>query len=171
MNANTPAFQRRAGYRIVEKIAQTGGLGDTGWSAVVELVDGTQVRCSLQRGRRVRVAFKPRTFVGFKWYGRVMRDGRELWSDEVSKTAGIALMLEQAGLIDRGRCGRVMSHSYFDGKLSVRRCRNIKLKSCTTRWCAGCMELLEQQTLYFYNERWYTDDATGRWADDGGKPI
>ena len=55
----------------------------------------------VERGKRVRIAYKPRgRNIGYKWYGFV-RDGKghEIWSGLVTKSLGVNGVLKLAGLI------------------------------------------------------------------------
>lgn len=181
------------GYKIVKHVP-LGREGEEGWSRRVELPDGSIVFCVLTRGRQVKVAFKPRNFVGFKWYGYVRdENGQQLWSDECTKSTGAAKMLECAGLLDRNRCGRLTYRTERGAMRALRidkplvsYCQTILPRGWTQPWCESCMKTLDYQESRFYNESglhidetvkpWtdhrpfvrYHDDATGRWADDGG---
>ncbi len=70
------------------------------WSRKV-LVNGKEYRVGIERGKRVRIAFKPRNNGGwgFHYYGFVREDGREVWSDRVGGTLGAKGLLEDAGII------------------------------------------------------------------------
>ncbi len=89
------------------------GLGDAGWSRVVELDDGRRFRVTVSRGNRVRIAFKPAGpgGWGFKWYGRVsefvdLNLHAEIWHGEVGKSIGARGLLARAGLVEKGKSPR-----------------------------------------------------------------
>lgn len=86
----------------------------TGFSAVnrymkVRLNDGREFHVGVERGNRVRVAFKPRDFVGFRWHGFV-RDvqGKTIWSGRVNKSDGAHAMLVCASLISCEHRGAIV---------------------------------------------------------------
>lgn len=174
---STPAFTRSAGYHIAQKVA----LGDGGWSVRAELADGTEAYCVLSRGRRVRVAFKPSNFRGFKWYGSVRYQGKQFWGGECAKSNGVAFMLECAGLLDRKRCPWCSQRGKRSERLDGR--------------CVSCVKVLEYQERLFYDADalpasevvlgrsridgrelrdnlrcygWSGHDDRDRFADDGG---
>lgn len=70
-----------------------------GWSRIAH-VDGVEYRVRLSRGKRVRIAYKPReSGWGYHWTGHVFGQGKELWCDRVDKSTGAKCMLERAGLL------------------------------------------------------------------------
>jgi hypothetical protein len=71
------------------------------WFATVE-VAGKKYTVWHQRGRAVRIAYKPRgENRGYRWHGSVrdMETSKTLWSGEVAKSTGIRWMLECAGVV------------------------------------------------------------------------
>lgn len=71
-----------------------------GWSRKVKVGDQEYI-VGVERGKRVRIAYKPRgQNIGWKWRGFV-RDakGREIWSGLVPKTLGARGLLADAGVI------------------------------------------------------------------------
>ena len=72
-----------------------------GWSRRVEIA-GVEYIVGIERGRRVRIAYKPRgpTGWGFHWHGFV-RDakGRTIWTGRVNKSTGVKMMLLCSGLV------------------------------------------------------------------------
>ena len=71
-----------------------------GWSRWVQ-VEGKNYCVGVERGRRVRIAFKPSgKNVGYRWYGFVRNvNGNEIWSCEVCKSLGVKGLLTAAKLI------------------------------------------------------------------------
>lgn len=73
----------------------------SGRYATVEL-DGKRFFCAVERGKMVRIPYKPRgSNRGHKWNGYV-RDatGKTVWSGYVSKGAGVPSLLRYAGLTE-----------------------------------------------------------------------
>ena len=73
---------------------------NAGWSRRVR-VGETEYVAGVERGRKVRIAFKPSgQNVGWRYHGFV-RDarGREVWSDNVCGTLGARGLLRRAGLL------------------------------------------------------------------------
>lgn len=71
-----------------------------GWSRRV-LVGDVEYVVGVERGRKVRIAFKPSgQNVGWRYHGFV-RDarGHEVWSDNVCGTLGARGLLRRAGLL------------------------------------------------------------------------
>lgn len=71
-----------------------------GWSRRV-LVGDVEYVVGVERGRKVRIAFKPSgQNVGWRYHGFV-RDvrGREVWSERVGGTLGARGLLRRAGLL------------------------------------------------------------------------
>lgn len=70
------------------------------WSREITL-DGRTLRVGVERGKRVRIAFKPRNNGGwgYHYYGFVRADGAEVWSGRVQGTAGVRGILVDAGLL------------------------------------------------------------------------
>lgn len=86
------------GFEFVGPERQT-FAGDR-WRTV--LVNGVQYQVGVVKGKRVRIAYKPRgKNVGFWWHGEV-RDssGGCVWTARVTKSAGVRGILRAAGLID-----------------------------------------------------------------------
>ena len=84
----------------VEIIERHEGL--SGWYATV-LVDGVKYFVGIERGKRVRIAFKPRgENIGYWWNGLV-RDarGRDVWYGRVNKSNGVRGLLRFAGLLEQ----------------------------------------------------------------------
>jgi hypothetical protein len=70
-----------------------------GWSRRCR-VNGVEYHVSVQRGRSVRIAYKPRgQNRGWHWHGSVYSDGKCLWSDRVPKSIGVRGLLLDAGVI------------------------------------------------------------------------
>jgi len=67
------------------------------------LVEGKKFYLGVERGRRVRIPYKPARGgqnIGFKWMGFVKDEsGHEIWSGYVSKGLGVPGLLRAAGLI------------------------------------------------------------------------
>lgn len=93
--------------------------GGLGWSRKVT-VAGTGYIVGVERGRPVRIAFKPRgQNRGYTWHGFV-RDagGKRIWEGEVVKTLGVRGLLKRAGVADhrcppgRGECAACSSRRY-----------------------------------------------------------
>ena len=62
-------------------------------------VGGVEYQVSVRRGKRVRIAFKPRgQNWGFHYDGTVYADGRRLWSDRVPGSIGVRGLLLRAGV-------------------------------------------------------------------------
>lgn len=76
-----------------------------GWSRKVD-VCGTEYLVGVERGKPVRIAYKPRgQNRGYWWYGFVRTsDGRTIWTDGEPKSIGVRGILRDAGIICR-RCG------------------------------------------------------------------
>lgn len=72
-----------------------------GWSRRVS-VDGVNYVVGVERGRAVRIAYKPKgQNKGFKWWGFVRDEkGRRIWEDEVGKALGVRGLLAYAGVMD-----------------------------------------------------------------------
>ena len=93
------------------QLGQRRESGTGGWSRPVT-VDGVAYIVGVVRGKRVRIAYKPRGpgGWGFWWHGYV-RDakGKEIWSGRVGKSAGARGILEDAGILMRKakRVGRI----------------------------------------------------------------
>ena len=84
-------------YTLIERHdAKLGG----GWYATVE-VNGKRYFCGIERGKVVRIAFKPRgQNKGFHWTGFVRSaSGKTIWSGRVGKSNGIRGLLKAAGLV------------------------------------------------------------------------
>lgn len=67
------------------------------------LVGGARYFTGVERGKRVRIAFKPRgENIGYHWHGFVNDgDGRCLWSGRVDKSCGVRKLLRLAGVFDK----------------------------------------------------------------------
>lgn len=71
-----------------------------GWSRRCR-VDGVEYRVSVQRGKAVRIPYKPRgKNRGWQWQGTVYSNGRCVWSDRVPGSSGARGMLIRAGVIN-----------------------------------------------------------------------
>jgi hypothetical protein len=134
-----------AEYKIIE---QHEGL--TGRYATVE-VGGKRFFCGVERGKSVRIAYKPRgKNRGFHWHGFV-RDaqGKTIWSEQVSKSAGVRGLLRYAGLIDHVRLAREAqerAQRLYDAAVSLRdRGAMQPAKECfadAAKWYAEARRLL-----------------------------
>lgn len=75
----------------------------SGWSRDV-IVDGQEYSVSVARGKRVRIAFRPRgRNIGWHWYAQVWtigKDGKRVWGPErVPGSLGVRGILKDAGII------------------------------------------------------------------------
>lgn len=72
-----------------------------GWCRNVE-VGGTRYCVGVERGKRVRIPYKPRGHnMGYQWWGFVRdTNGRDVWSDRVVGSIGARGVLKLAGLIE-----------------------------------------------------------------------
>lgn len=74
----------------------------SGWSRCVK-VGEQEYSCSVQRGKMVRIPYKPRgQNKGYKWYGSVYRistNSGRVWQDDVPGTIGCRGLLLEAGVI------------------------------------------------------------------------
>jgi hypothetical protein len=74
-----------------------------GWSRLVQ-VDGVEYRVGVERGKMVRIAFKPRgKNRGWKWHGFVRdpKTNKTIWGGEVGKSLGARGLLRAAGLLKK----------------------------------------------------------------------
>lgn len=88
----------KRGYAITNRLDRWGG----GWWATATLEDGRAYRVGVERGRMVRIPFKPRgQNRGWEWEGHVMdqRTARTVWCGKVSGTIGVRGLLVAAGLL------------------------------------------------------------------------
>ena len=72
-----------------------------GWSRRAEH-DGKEFHCSVMRGKRVRIAYKPRGpgAFGFWWFGSVRVDGKLIFNGQVAKSIGCRGLLKMAGVFN-----------------------------------------------------------------------
>jgi len=71
----------------------------SGWSRLCRNC-GFEYHVSVQQGKRVRIAFKPRgKNIGYHWHGTVRRDGKTIWEGRVPKSIGVRGLLAHAGVI------------------------------------------------------------------------
>jgi hypothetical protein len=65
------------------------------------LVDGVRYFTGVERGKRARIAYKPRgENVGYHWRGFVNdNQGRCVWSGRVDKSCGVRRLLRFAGVV------------------------------------------------------------------------
>lgn len=65
------------------------------------LVNGVRYFTGVERGKRVRIAYKPRgENIGYHWRGFVNdKDGRCVWSGRVDKSCGVRTLLRFAGVV------------------------------------------------------------------------
>lgn len=73
-----------------------------GWCRKVKVGD-TEYLVGVERGKMVRIAFKPKgQNRGFHWWGFVRTaKGKEIWGGRVPKTLGCRGLLIDAGIIDQ----------------------------------------------------------------------
>ncbi len=74
--------------------------GDGSWHRNV-IVNGWRYTCGVEKGKRVRIRFKPQgQNVGNEWWG-IVRDQacRVVWSGKVGRTLGVRGLLIRAGLL------------------------------------------------------------------------
>jgi len=97
------------------------------WSRKVTL-DGRELRVGVERGKRVRIAFKPRNNGGwgYHYYGFVRENGREIWCDRVQGSAGVRGILVDAGLLPLPA---------NDHRQHARRCMLDVFPHGSIRWC------------------------------------
>lgn len=70
-----------------------------GWSRNCR-VDGVDYAVSVQRGKSVRIPYKPRgKNRGWQWHGSVWSNGKCLWADRVPKALGVRGLLIEAGVL------------------------------------------------------------------------
>jgi hypothetical protein len=98
-----------------------------GWSRKVT-VDGVVYIVGVERGKSVRIAFKPKgQNKGFQWWGFV-RDaaGKHLWEGDVPKTFGVRGLLTAARIVDhrckpgRGECAYCSNRRRREAKAAER---------------------------------------------------
>jgi hypothetical protein len=62
--------------------------------------DGVTYQCSVRRGKRVRIPYKPRgQNIGYHWFGTVYADGRKIFTGRVVKSLGCRGLLKAAGVV------------------------------------------------------------------------
>ena len=85
--------------KTIKITARTTGPRGTYWTV---LVDGAQYRLTHEKGKHVRIAYKPRgENVGFHWFGSVYGpDGQRVYRARVNKSTGPYRMLLNAGVIE-----------------------------------------------------------------------
>lgn len=85
--------------KTIKITARTTGPRGTYWTVTV---DGVQHRVSNERGKRVRIAFKPRgQNIGWHWHGSVFGpDGGRIYGQRVNKSTGPYRLLLDAGVIE-----------------------------------------------------------------------
>lgn len=73
----------------------------SGWSRTCRYC-GFDYHVSVQRGKSVRIAFKPRgQNRGWHWHGSVYREGKCVWSGRVPKSLGVRGLLKEAGVFGK----------------------------------------------------------------------
>lgn len=93
-------------------------------------VDGIEYRVGVEQGKAVRIAYKPRgQNIGHQYHGWVMRDGRNLYSGQVSGSIGARGLLKRAGVVALkvGKCwecyGRLTRYCYrTERQVTCERC-------------------------------------------------
>jgi hypothetical protein len=106
-------------YSIIETHAGQGFNADNRyWKVAVGL---KVYYAGVERGRSVRIAFKPRgENRGFHWHGFVRDEqGKTLVGDRVAKSTGLAHLLELAGLVPlrRSEMNKIHDGALFDEQL------------------------------------------------------